>query len=76
MLVHSLLLPLLFKEIRYGPMMGAPPPGSMPPNGPSSGYGPPQRTGYSNGYGRDRPSAPPPRFNDRGYQNQEKHGED
>ena len=57
-------------------MMGAPPPGSMPPNGPSSGYGPPQRTGYSNGYGRDRPSAPPPRFNDRGYQNQEKHGED
>ena len=58
-----------FTEIRYGPMMGGPPPGPMPHNGPPNNYGGgPPRGGYHGGMGRDRSNGPP-RFNDRGYQN-------
>ena len=60
---------LLLLEIRYGPMMGGPPPGPMPHNGPPGSYGGgPQRGGYHGGMGRDQRNGPP-RFNDRGYQN-------
>ena len=49
--------------------MGGPPPGPMPHNGPPGNYGGgPQRGGYHGGMGRDRQNGPP-RFNDRGYQN-------
>lgn len=67
---------LLCVEIRYGAMMPGPPPGPMPPNAPPSNYtaGPPQRGVYTNGISRDRTSGPPPRFNDRGFQNQDKQG--
>ena len=50
-------------------MMGGPPPGPMPHNGPPGNYGGgPQRGGYHGGMGRDRQNGPP-RFNERGYQN-------
>lgn len=56
-------------DIRYGAMMSGPPMAHMPHGGPPSSYGGgPQRGGYHGGMGRDRPNGPP-RFNDRGYQN-------